>query len=207
MRDLGTGGGEYVRGQVSQAYGDRWGQVGDSLGDRCSEKRAGTGLGTGFAPRTPLPNRCSSSLFGAPAGATQATLATPATPKEPTMSDLPGHASDTTEYRRRMKSWHGLKHTTRRACPITVINGRRCHWGGDCLCQRHPISVLDHPRSWTDRDGNRVYTAEPYSVWGEELGRLIADCEREGLRLTIEPASGYAPAATVLIIIRAKADE
>ncbi len=75
------------------------------------------------------------------------------------------------DHETRAADWYGWKPSRARPCPLALA-GHRCRaWPADltCVCSRR---LLDHPRRWTDRDGNPVLTAEPYDAHGEELAGI-----------------------------------
>lgn len=82
--------------------------------------------------------------------------------------------------------------------------GKRCRRGyanayQGCICARYSLSVFDHARLWRTRDGDVIFTAEPYQVYGDDLADVIGKLAEYGVRLDVSGYSPYYPGGTLLI--------
>ena len=109
------------------------------------------------------------------------------------------------DHETRAADWYGWKPSRAHPCPLSLA-GHRCrlHTALTCLCNTRRL--LDHPRRWTDRDGNPVLTAEPYDAHGEEVAELVAELAALGLRVRLSGRSPYNPTRTLLLVIGREAD-
>jgi hypothetical protein len=98
----------------------------------------------------------------------------------------------------------GWRPSRAQRCP-RVAAGLRCvaYNGGrrDCICLRHS-DLLDHAAVWLDRDGNHVYTAEPYGARDDELAAFLADANALGLTVTVHAESGWYLGRTILLRVK-----
>jgi hypothetical protein len=104
---------------------------------------------------------------------------------------------------KRFRAWFGWRPSTAARCPRTVA-GKRCYAHQryeKCICQRLYYPLLDHPRMWLTREGERVFTAEPYHFEGADFADLAAECQQLGLRIYVNGLSPYFPGRSLLIVI------
>ena len=108
------------------------------------------------------------------------------------------------DHETRAADWYGWKPSRARPCPLALA-GHRCrlHTALTCLCNTRRL--LDHPRRWTDRDGNPVLSAEPYDAHGEDLAELVAELAALGLWVRLSGRSPYYPTRTLLLVISREA--
>jgi hypothetical protein len=97
-------------------------------------------------------------------------------------------------------AWDGYRPSRAAVCPLVVL-GRRCRIGmpsgEDCICQRYD-RLFDHAAVWIDRDGRKVYTAEPYDVGGDELADALAELHELGLQVYVTGLGRWHPSTFVL---------
>lgn len=98
-----------------------------------------------------------------------------------------------------MLDLHGLTPSTRSRCPRVLARRRCAAWKASCVCLSR---ALDHLHAWTDRDGRRVLTAEPYQVDGPDLAWLLLELDVLGLDVTASGGSAWFPGSTFLLTIR-----
>src|SRR2546429_188703 len=87
-------------------------------------------------------------------------------------------------------------------CPRRV-GGKRCLVGGSCLClcDKNRFRLLDHCRMWRTREGNLVFTSEPYHVDLETLEKFRKEVRPLGLAVELLPYSPYYPGKTFLLCV------
>jgi hypothetical protein len=110
------------------------------------------------------------------------------------------------DYDKRMLAWHGLWYKEVPVlCPLLVAD-EKCRANGyargkQCLCTIGG-DLLDHKALWRDKDGNLVFTAEPYDVRMSVLEVFSTGLAQAGLDLEISSRSPWYPTFTTLLKIR-----
>jgi hypothetical protein len=100
---------------------------------------------------------------------------------------------------------HGWRPSRAVACPRYAARKQCLYHGNDgrhdrrCVCR---LFHLDHAACWIGRDGERVFTFEPYSLCGQDIVRLVAALEPLGLTLDVSGRSGWYPGDAALVTIR-----
>jgi hypothetical protein len=74
-------------------------------------------------------------------------------------------------------------------------------WPGMSLSNPH---WKDHSQSYKNKDGDIIYTSEPYSLRAETLRELLTYAEEHGFELTLSGRSCYNPGKSFLIELRKK---
>ena len=70
-----------------------------------------------------------------------------------------------------------------------------------CICERYHFPLLDHRAVWVDREGRRVFTAEPYGIDTDELADFTRETEALGLRVRVSDRSAWYPGRTKLLVV------
>lgn len=92
---------------------------------------------------------------------------------------------------------YGYQKVSDTRCPRTLVR-KRCR-GIECWCSCH---LNDHAATYT-RHGERVVLWEPYDAHPEELVRLFAAADADGLRVSLSGMSPWNPGSTFGIEFRA----
>lgn len=103
----------------------------------------------------------------------------------------PGHLQ---RAQARFPNWKPAHH---RFICLRMVAGKRCQGGGTppdcCICLRYIGHLLTHQRAWTDQNGKRVTTSEPYTHDWDNAGQtreaFLMDCADLGLSVEVRPPS------------------
>lgn len=103
--------------------------------------------------------------------------------------------------------WRRLQHPLGHLCPHTVA-GKMCTEADSrsavaCrFTEFFGTGPLDHKKLWVTPEGERVLTAEPYTIDGETLATFIGECSDLGLVVEVSGASPHNVGYTIFLEIR-----
>jgi len=122
------------------------------------------------------------------------------------MSALAGHEAR----EHRFLEWYDwIPYRGKRSICPRVLVGKRCQRNDGrflgCVCSR-ANSIMDHCALWKDKEGNLVFTTEPYHLNTDDFFKFVLEMADLGLDTEVLPSSGWYPNHTILIAVTIHAE-